>query len=377
LLGITIFVCSLVITRLVGKDCCDDHNHFTDPFYSEHFGSMFRTAFTLLQFTMEFQPDLCRRTWEDGIALTLFFIVYTCFTNLTLLNIIASIIVDRILTISYDMNAEAKARAEAEKERKQRQNLKAIFDLADFNGDGVLTLEELTQGPPCFTKSLECAGIHILDATECFEVLDPDRSGTVSLDEFTECLLRVRKPPQAKHLLQIERRLVDLDLKANRSMQEVVSLLDQLVNPGSQQGNPLKTAKGITKVPDCFVVPQEAPLPDQLVHGRGHHGFCQKTLTSVSVSEVRDCFVVSQDMTNKLQMMLRSEMQDWCYDVRHFLQDYQSRLQQLQKKLPPLFADQGKACLQASHKLREGADVSQGKEATPSDIKSPVPLMTE
>lgn len=227
ILGTTIFMCSLVLTRLVGKG-----GTFTDPIYYEYFGTMFRTAFTLLQFTMEFQPDICRQTWGEGAALTLFLIVYTCFTNLTILNIIGSIIVDTIMNISGDMSAAVRTKAEIEKERERTNELKEKFAMIDANGDGFLDLQEASNSAG-FEQTLDLAGLDIHDARELFEVLDSDESGQVSAGEFVEAAMRFQKPPQAKHLLQIERRLVAMDLKMKDSMAQVLKLLLPPIDPAS------------------------------------------------------------------------------------------------------------------------------------------------
>lgn len=245
ILAITIFMCALLLTRLVGKS-----SMYTDPFYNEYFGSMPRTAFTLLQFTMEFQPDICRQSWQDGTALTLFFIVYTCFTNLTILNIIGSIIVDTIMTKSSDMNIAARAKAEAEKDREQAKELRARFASVDADNDGALELQEVTRSSS-FSNILESVGLDMHYAQEFFEVLDTDGSGRVSVEEFIEGVMRVQKPPQAKHLLQVERRLVAMDLKVKDSMDLLLTLLRQPNNP-ADQGRCLQREPAPTShVPDC------------------------------------------------------------------------------------------------------------------------------
>jgi len=222
LLAITIFMGSLLITKLVGKECCDADDTFQDPFYSDHFGSVVRTAFTLFQFTMEFQPDICRFTWPDGMGLTFFFIVYTLFTNLTLLNIIASVIVENILNIAQKRCEEEYVAQREEHEQQTRDKLKAIFREADKDCNGLLDWEELNPVQPGVAKALKVAGVPPNQARDLFQVLDCDGSGQISLEEFTQGLERVSKPPQAKHLLTLERRLVAMDTKMKVSLADSV-----------------------------------------------------------------------------------------------------------------------------------------------------------
>merc|ERR1712217_497085 len=122
LLLMLIFISALLVTRLVGRRCCFGDKVFNDAnwgddaedpeFYVGHFGTLPRSMFTLFQFTMEFQPDICRSTWHDGTEgylFTAFLILYTMLSNLALLNIMASIIVEVIMTISASNHKEEKA----------------------------------------------------------------------------------------------------------------------------------------------------------------------------------------------------------------------------------------------------------------------------
>lgn len=227
ILGITIFTCSLWLTRLVGKS-----GIFIDPIYNEYFGSLFRTAFTLLQFTMEFQPDICRQTWEEGTALTLFLIVYTCFTNLATSNIIGSVIGDTIMKISGDMTAAVQAKAELEKESERANELQEKFAMVDTDGDGFLDVQEVAQSA-CFEQVLDLAGLDMNGASELFEVLDAHMSGQALVTQFVEAAMWVQKPPQAKHLLQLECRLAAIDLKLTDSMTQVLTALHRPHDPAS------------------------------------------------------------------------------------------------------------------------------------------------
>jgi len=222
LLAITIFMGSLLITKLVGKACCEADDPFQDPFYTEHFGTVAKTAFTLFQFTMEFQPDICRFTWNDGMGLTIFFIFYTLFTNLTLLNIIASVIVENILAIAQKKSQDEYNAQREEREQRTKEKLKAIFREADKDCNGLLDWEELNPVQPGVARALKVAGVPPNQARELFQVLDSDGSGQISLEEFTQGLERVSKPPQAKHLLTLERRLVAMDTKMKVSLADSV-----------------------------------------------------------------------------------------------------------------------------------------------------------
>lgn len=230
LIVITIFVSGMFLTRLVGKDCCEEGVHtFSNPNYAEWFGTLPLTAFTLFQFTMEFQADIARETFADGPWLALFLLAYVMFTNITLLNTVASVIVDNILSISQ--TEERSARAEEEKAlRKETERLQAIFESLDVDGDGKLTWEELGGGEktgegsnssgqklsPELRKVLQVADISPEEAKDLFLILDADNSGSVSREEFVEGAMRVRGAPQSKHVLSVERKVAVVDRKVDR-----------------------------------------------------------------------------------------------------------------------------------------------------------------
>jgi voltage-gated sodium channel len=190
LLGITIFICSLLITRLIGKSCCEESDTFQDALYASYFGTLSRTAFTLFQFTMEFQPDICRETWAHGPWLTFFFLAYTMFTNITLLNTVASVIVENILSIAQQNQNEEKAKAEADEVEKNHERMQEIYNLLDVDGNKMIDRAELSGTDPAVDRLLELSGVTKEDAMRLFSVMDVDDNGQVSRDEFQNALAR-------------------------------------------------------------------------------------------------------------------------------------------------------------------------------------------
>lgn len=196
LLLLTIFICSLLLTRLVGKGW--DENDPQQAFYEYTFGTLPRTAFTLFMFTMEFQPDVCQQTWNEGPWLTLFFIVYVALTNITLLGVVASVIVENILA------ASEKAKRETEEDQ-----IRQLFRQIDQAKSGEVSRADFeTQEAQ---RSLDASGISRDEAYELFTILDTDHTGTVTKREFTEGMQRLRAPPSSKHLFIIEQRVFAME----------------------------------------------------------------------------------------------------------------------------------------------------------------------
>lgn len=204
LLGITIFICALLLTRLVGKACCDSEDTFQNPLFHELFGTFTRTSFTLLQFTMEFQPDICRDTWDYGPWLTIFFVAYTVFTNITLLNTVASVIVENILSIAQQNQDEIKAKKDAEAAEITRKYIEQLFEMADTDGDRMISKEEVAASNPAIHELLQMSGGTLEQAANMFNVMDVDCSGSISREEFQMALFRGSHALEASDVLRIQ-----------------------------------------------------------------------------------------------------------------------------------------------------------------------------
>jgi len=237
---------------------------------------LFRIAFTLFQFTMEFQGDVCLTALQDGVVLTLFLIAYTCFTNLTLLNIIMSIIVDTIAGISSGMTAEEIANLKACEERVQMRELRQGFESTDINHDGDLGVTEMMKQEPLFLRELHEAGLAMLSARELLGMLDIRRTGHVSVEDFTETIMRVHKPLNAKHLVQMERRLVEMDIKMQDHMNELLQLLRQPVKPTHPEHMPLEPAHGSQHIGLKGCMDKMTVMLNQLVDLNNQARCCQQ-----------------------------------------------------------------------------------------------------
>mmetsp|Transcript_37347 Transcript_37347/g.69520 ORF Transcript_37347/g.69520 Transcript_37347/m.69520 type:complete len:521 (+) Transcript_37347:2-1564(+) len=241
LLGITIFICSLLITKLVGKSCCDPDDNFQNDMYRTYFGTMMRSAFTLFQFTMEFQPDICRDSWPDGIWLTLALMVYVGFTNITLLNTVASVIVDNIMTISENNKMQKELEKAETKEEELAKQINRFFTVDETGADSVIRLEQVWTDER-MNDLLDLFGVEKQKAEYLFRVLDTDKSGTVSRSEFRERLLRVDMEVEMLDVMKVEHQLLNMnktfiDLKADFEGQqkEILDLLTKIESK-QQQG---------------------------------------------------------------------------------------------------------------------------------------------
>jgi len=275
LLGITIFICALLITRLVGKDCCDEDDTFKDEFYKTYFGTLSRTSFTLFQFTMEFQPDICRDTWDgSGPWLTFFFLGYTMFTNITLLNTVASVIVENILTISQQNAEEQKAAKDAEQQEETKLRIADIFEAVDHDGNRTIDRNEIAQGGSAVEKLLELSGVSSEYALELFSIMDVDNSGSVSREEFQSAVIKGPQPLEASDFLRLQCQMEGMKKQIASSLETVskqnTSVLEALSNMQKRQealeekihSSKQPPARDLDDMSISFVVKQKSPLQE-------------------------------------------------------------------------------------------------------------------
>jgi len=236
LLFALIYVCALVVTRLVGRRCCLDDSVFNDAvafppedgaenenagMYWELFGTMPRTMFTLFQFAAEFQPDICRATWGDGfpgLLLTAFLIAFAGLSNIVLLNIIASVIVDVVCSLSAENRQEEIAKRKEKYLQKVEEEVDELLDTLEIGDDEDFVYNDLSdkKAQRGISKVFREAGLLHSDVKELLEILDPDSIGVMSSKKWRDSLLRLKRPPDSKDLLSIEASLDSLEGKVDK-----------------------------------------------------------------------------------------------------------------------------------------------------------------
>jgi len=203
LLLMVLYITAIFMTKLFGKKVNDNEK------VQMYFGNIPRSMFTLFQIvTCEGWNEVARDMMEDdaiGFWISIVFIGFLMFTNLALLNLVMGIILENILTISnQDDPIEM-----MEKERIHSLNsLRKAFDEIDVDKDGHLTLDELRvalrSSETSVKQALAKMDVGMWDAGELFVLLDYDRSGTLSADEFTQGCMQARGSATARQVLELQ-----------------------------------------------------------------------------------------------------------------------------------------------------------------------------
>ncbi|KAF4677932.1 hypothetical protein FOL47_008036 [Perkinsus chesapeaki] len=237
LLLLVLYVCGIFTTIQIGQDINTYEKYRVSSGgwdHKEYFGTVLRSMYTLFQIvTLE--------NWADGIVrhvvsneplMVIFFVLFIMLTSFGLMNLVIGIIVEN--TLATARNNEDRIRRRQEKERSRvLAHLKDIFEMADQDESGSLTVEEFRQAirNPEVESKLKLIDLPVADAEELFMVLDHDGSGELSVDEFIGGCVRLKGTAKSKDLLAVQvsveslaKRLDKLEGYLRDSEQKVASL---------------------------------------------------------------------------------------------------------------------------------------------------------
>merc|ERR1719313_903103 len=175
----------------------DDLTKWTPFIIEEYFPNIFGSYFTLCQIFMgrgskAFKHIVYPIAYElphVGVALLVFIMV----VRFGILNIILGVIVNTTLKAekSRDQGISKKAQ---EEQQKVLNKLKDFFIACDLDGNGELDKSELTTAfeQPAVSRLFQQLDVPITDPAELFDLLDLDRSGGITFDEFLDGIIRLK-----------------------------------------------------------------------------------------------------------------------------------------------------------------------------------------
>jgi len=226
-----LYVMALIITRLTTLD-----PHLRDnQQVKDWFGTMPRALFTLFQLmTLEGWPDIARETMDESPWLTLFYISFILVTNITLLNTVAGVLTENVLSTSR----QDAVRRQEQREQLLEEEREAVGEevaTIDQDGNGMLELEELRaaqaspQQAPHLARFLALAGLSSSDAEEIFRLVDCSDASSVKYKDFVEAVRRARGTIKSKHIVGLRRDIARLSL----DLDNVASLVEKVCNSTS------------------------------------------------------------------------------------------------------------------------------------------------
>jgi hypothetical protein len=120
-------------------------------------------------------------------AMMMFFTTFIIFGSFAMLSILTGVISESMVSKGNDRKEELRFEDERAKER-LLNGLKTHFIASDDDGDGTMTRKEFLQHLPEMTKVFEGHGFmyECEDLEMIFDLVDFDKGGTISIDEFLQ-----------------------------------------------------------------------------------------------------------------------------------------------------------------------------------------------
>lgn len=199
LLGLVIYIFSIMATRLIGQ------SNKGDPSIQEYFGTVGKSMLTLFQITTtERWADIARLVIKKEPWSYIFFILYLHVTTFSLLNVMVAVIVE---SLGEDIGGpKAKlSKKRLEVQKVAYKNIYKAFKDLDLDGDGILTWEEFKEqiSKPVVQKNLERLGVNHREAENLFGILDYDSSGSLDSQEFVRGLMKTVGLAKSKDILAL------------------------------------------------------------------------------------------------------------------------------------------------------------------------------
>lgn len=204
LMGIILYVGGIVMVHVVGRACDTVYVGFPDC--QSMFGSLGQSMFTLFQvITLEsWSQAIARPIITTQPALIVFFVPFLFITTFGLLNVIVGVIVENTLEAAKQNSGLQERRLEF-RLRRDLEMLRKVFEEADSDLNGGVDLQEFMAilRRQDVQKALKALQIPVHEPEAVFELMDVEHRGLLSVEDFVNSAMQMRKPPQELDLRQM------------------------------------------------------------------------------------------------------------------------------------------------------------------------------
>ena len=205
-----IYIAAVFVTVEIGQnpELYDSYRYVSGGWdYKEYFGTVGKSMLTLFQILTldDWSGGIARHVMSNQPAMSIFFILFILLTSFGIMNVITGIIVERTLATAKQNQERFQRNQERERSR-VLSHLREIFEFADKDGNGSLTVEEFRTAirQPDVERKLRLIELPVADAEELFTILDHDGSGELSVDEFIGGCVRLKGVAKSKDLLSVQ-----------------------------------------------------------------------------------------------------------------------------------------------------------------------------
>lgn len=210
LLVFVLYICAVFVTIQIGQNAevYDSYRYVSGGWdYKEYFGTVGKSMLTLFQVVTldDWSNGVARHVMSNQPAMVIFFVGFIVVTSFGLMNVVVAIIVERTLATAK-LNQQKFQRTQERERTRVLNHLRDIFEYADRDGNGSLTVDEFRHAirQPEVERKLKLIELPVADAEELFGILDHDGSGELSVDEFIGGCIRLKGTAKSKDLLSVQ-----------------------------------------------------------------------------------------------------------------------------------------------------------------------------
>mmetsp|Transcript_46132 Transcript_46132/g.136327 ORF Transcript_46132/g.136327 Transcript_46132/m.136327 type:complete len:256 (+) Transcript_46132:1-768(+) len=223
-------VISVEVLRVIDLDCVDATDCYQEE-VEKAFADVWSSMFTwfLLIFIGERWDDLAMPLMRKEPVTVLIFMSAFVTINLGLMNLILTVIVDRATEARFEDERQKVTEKKVEAER-AKVKLRKICASMDEDGSGELTIEEIEEGYDSnedFKNTLQLMDIERDDLRTVFVILDSDKSGSVTYDEFCDSLHKMKTEEAQTMLTFIKFHVEDVRHKVTEQLRILTEEWDQ------------------------------------------------------------------------------------------------------------------------------------------------------
>jgi len=179
-----------------------------DEMVQTNFGSLMPAMFTLFQLmTFNSWAALIRPILLRTPVMSFLCFLWIGIAGIVLRNLFTAIVVTNAFE-AVDGDEEVRALTKQADDLQMQAELRAIFEGLDEDRSGLLSIEEFTDAlkEPNFVSKMKMFDIELDELPDIFSILD-DNNGHVSADDFCDGLARMQGPAKSRDLLYLKQQL--------------------------------------------------------------------------------------------------------------------------------------------------------------------------
>lgn len=229
ILFVVLFCSAIVCTHLLGHaEGLPREPEFEQDLriIHEYFSDVMTSIFTLFQITTtDNWVVIAQPVTKLDPRWKVVFMIFICFSSWTMISVLTAVVSDSMVMATQ--NREAALIREREKKRAQFiAFLQDAFTKADTDGNKMLDrqeFEEMISQPKILDDMTRMNDVFISKdyLVKCWEMLDDDNSGSLSIDEFVVGLSSLQEDISTKHVVHMDNSLKRVSLKAESHLEEL------------------------------------------------------------------------------------------------------------------------------------------------------------